>query len=88
MREILLTFPKFSQAKCAVKGVDLDLHFPDTQKELQDRLPTLKARCGSCIHRIECSDFAINNKITDGFWGGYYFGDLLRASTPQETSTT
>lgn len=61
--------PRFREAKCA-KIEDKDFFFPVTQVELEERLPRLEQLCGNCPHRIECHQYAVDNEIIEGFWGG------------------
>jgi hypothetical protein len=65
----LLNTPSFPEAQCA-KEPDLDFFFPNSQVELDQRLPRLQELCGSCIHKTACLSFAIDNHEIDGFWGG------------------
>lgn len=60
--------PSFPDAKC--QDLDPDFMFPDTELQLMDRLPQMIATCQSCVHRIECRDYALDETITEGFWGG------------------
>ena len=62
--------PKFTEAQCA-KIDDKDYFFPDTKHDEAERLPRLKQICGSCIHREECLEYALDKRIVYGFWGGY-----------------
>jgi len=66
--DALFHFPKFPKAKCAGSG---DFFFPDSQVQLEERLPRLIELCGSCIHRADCLDYSIKNEISDGFWAGH-----------------
>ena len=67
--EALNGFPKFQDPNCA--DIDnKDLFFPESQLQLEKRLPRLLELCGSCKHQIECRDYAIKNEIRDGIWGG------------------
>lgn len=66
--DALFNFPKFPEAKCAGTR---DFFFPDSQVQLEERLPRLLELCGSCIHRADCLDYSIENEIPDGFWAGY-----------------
>lgn len=63
-----VNFPNFPQAQCA--QVDPDFFFPDSKREYQARLPLLQSICNQCPHKSECAEFAIDEDITDGFWGG------------------
>jgi hypothetical protein len=67
--QALLNAPSFPEAKC-MDEPDLDFFFPDSKVELSQRLPRLQELCGSCIHKTACLTFAINNRETEGFWGG------------------
>lgn len=67
--EALLDFPKFKEPKCA-DVEDKDLFFPESNLQLEQRLPRLQSLCGSCIHQAECQAYAIRHEIRDGIWGG------------------
>ena len=62
--------PKFTEALCA-KVEDKNYFFPDTKHDEAERLPRLRQICGSCIHREECLEYALDKRIVYGFWGGY-----------------
>jgi len=64
-----IAFPNFPEAKCT--SGDPDYFFPVGDKQLKERLPELQAICDQCPHKKDCADFAINNNITDGVWGGF-----------------
>ena len=68
--DIFSDSPKFREAQCA-KVDDKDYFFPDTKHDEAERLPQLKQICGSCIHREECLEYALDKRIVYGFWGGY-----------------
>jgi WhiB family redox-sensing transcriptional regulator len=68
--DIFSDSPKFTEAKCAQID-DKDFFFPDSKHDEAERLPELKQICGSCIHREECLDYALDKRIVYGFWGGY-----------------
>lgn len=67
--EVLLDFPKFKSPNCQDLE-DKDLFFPDSNLQLEQRLPRLLELCGSCIHEAECRAYAIKHQIRDGIWGG------------------
>lgn len=67
--EVLLDFPKLREPKCADLE-DKDLFFPESNLQLEQRLPRLLSLCGSCIHQAECQAYAIKHEIRDGVWGG------------------
>lgn len=69
--------PKFESANCASIG-DPDIFFPETKKEQIENLPFIRRICGSCIHRQECLDFAIEHYISDGIWGGLTERERIR----------
>ena len=68
MIDSAISFPKFSEAKCA-KG-DPDYFFPTSKEEQAERLENLQSICSSCIHQSDCAEFALNENIQHGFWGG------------------
>jgi WhiB family redox-sensing transcriptional regulator len=68
--DIFSDSPKFTEAKCAQID-DKDYFFPDNKRDEAERLPLLRQICGSCIHREECLEYALDKRIVYGFWGGY-----------------
>jgi len=68
--DIFSDSPKFTEAKCA-QIEDKDYFFPDNKRDEAERLPQLQQICGSCIHRKECLEYALDKRIVYGFWGGY-----------------
>ena len=61
--------PSFPEAKCAEID-DKDFFFPKQGKKEAERLPQLRTLCGQCVHERECLNFALDQQIADGFWGG------------------
>lgn len=64
-----ISFPKFPFAQCVGLG-NQDFFFPNSQVELEQRLPTYKELCGRCIHQSECLTYALDNEIFEGIWAG------------------
>ena len=63
------TSPRFPNARC--KDIaDPDIFFPDSKEELFDSLPVLRRICGACEHKVECAEYAIDEEIDYGIWGG------------------
>lgn len=54
--------------KAACKGLDFHLFFPSTGKSAQ--VPAAKAVCRRCPVRKKCLDWANENEIHYGIWGG------------------
>jgi len=67
--ESLQNSPRFSNALCA-KLHDKDYFFPTGKVQEAERLPNLQAICSVCLHREECAEYAIKEKIEFGIWGG------------------
>jgi hypothetical protein len=67
--ESLQNSPKFPNALCA-KLEDKNYFFPDGKVQEAERLPDLQAICSVCLHREECAEYAIKEKIPFGIWGG------------------
>lgn len=68
--------PKWmSRAACV--GADPDLFFPITGYQGVVTAKQAKEYCAGCQVRQPCLREALDNKITDGIWGGY---------TPKERS--
>ena len=52
--------------RAACKGADLDAFFPR-----HGHIPTeVKELCATCPVKQNCLDFAVKNRIVDGYWGG------------------
>ena len=68
--------PDFPEAICATIN-DKDFFFPKSGKQEAERLPQLRAICGTCIHEKECLEYATERQMDYGFWGG---------KTPRERS--
>jgi len=64
----VVDFPRFPFAKCT--GEIADFFFPESKAELKESLPMLQSICKSCAHEKECLQYALDNEITHGFWGG------------------
>ena len=62
--------PKLPQAKCR----DIDnpnLFFPESRAEERKSLQAIRAMCDGCIERKECLDYALDQEIPYGIWGGF-----------------
>lgn len=70
--EFLSDSPKFPNALCANLD-DKNYFFPVGRVAEAERLPSLQAICSSCLHRKECAEYAIKEKIPYGIWGGTTF---------------
>ena len=47
-------------------GMDPDLFFPSVSAEI----PAAKAICADCPVQSECLEYALENRIAHGIWGG------------------
>lgn len=65
-----LSIPRFSKAKCHSPEIDPDFFFPESRLVMSERELKLAAICNSCIHKLDCLVFAVNNNETEGYWGG------------------
>lgn len=66
----------------ACRGVDLDLFFPDNshgQADYERREAAAKMVCASCIVKLECLEYALDNNIDSGVWGGFSERERRRA---------
>lgn len=61
--------PSFPEAVCSTLE-DKNFFFPKEGKQEAERLPRLRALCGQCVHRKECLDYALDEEVRWGFWGG------------------
>lgn len=66
--------PSFPNAKCAQlakQGINPDPIFnPSTRSEVMRNMKQAKELCFSCEHRIECLEWALENREPEGIWGG------------------
>ena len=68
-----LDLPNFPEAQCASSDFDPDTWFPEAVRNIGVRAEdTFIARtlCGICVHQVDCLQFALDNRIGDGIWGG------------------
>lgn len=68
-----LDIPDFPQAKCADTWFDPDTWFPESLRDIEARnsqILVAKSHCNSCVHQVACLQFALDNSIGDGIWGG------------------
>lgn len=56
----------FNDAACAT--TDPDIFFPEIGDSVSG--PNARTICHHCDTRTACLEYAINNRITDGIWGG------------------
>lgn len=67
--DFIASAPDFPEAKCA-DIEDPDIFFEDDVRKMRARAVELREICISCVHRIECMEYAVNERIEFGFWGG------------------
>jgi WhiB family redox-sensing transcriptional regulator len=67
--KIWFALPDFRDGLCATEPLP-DLFFPDTAREERDWAHLYQAICESCHRRVECLDYALENNIEHGVWGG------------------
>ncbi len=51
----------------ACRGMDTDVFFPDRHQSTE----IAKAACMGCSVRVECLEYALDNRIKHGVWGGH-----------------
>jgi hypothetical protein len=78
--------PLFEDAACATIE-NPDLFFPEKKTEEVKNLPALRSICGSCIERKECLEYAIKERIPEGFWGGKTAAERDQMLKEQEQKT-
>ena len=58
-------------AACYSAGGETDLFFPvGTTGPAIEQIANAKAVCQSCIAKLACLEYALQNNIQDGIWGG------------------
>lgn len=71
--QFALDLPKFPEAQCSRSDLLPDTWFPEPLRKIklrQDNTEVAVAICFSCVHRVDCLQFALDNSISDGIWGG------------------
>lgn len=78
MNEFSLFNKDFSWGdEAACKGMPTDMFFPERGNSTTER-KAIKELCGGCKVRQQCLDFAIDNFITYGIWGGMTLNERRR----------
>lgn len=57
------------QARC--KGIDTNLFFPVRGSFSKEVLEEIQVYCSNCPVTEECLNYAIDNNIQSGVWGGF-----------------
>jgi len=68
-----VSFPHFPGARCSSRLVDPDLWFPEAIRNPEQRAKATENAvqiCSSCPYKNQCLQFALDNEIRDGIWGG------------------
>ncbi|NBT79097.1 MAG: WhiB family transcriptional regulator [Betaproteobacteria bacterium] len=68
-----LSLPNFPDAKCASSDFDPDTWFPEALRDTDakdSQIMVAQSHCFSCVHQVDCLQFALDNRIGDGIWGG------------------
>ena len=68
-----LDLPNFPNAKCADTDFDPDVWFPESLRDpdaRESQILVAQSHCFSCVHQVDCLQFALDNSIGDGIWGG------------------
>lgn len=60
---------------CSTIG-DPDYFFPDSPKDIRERLPLAKKICDACPVLAACSMYALNTPGLVGIWAGKYYMGL------------
>lgn len=55
-------------ARC--KGEDVNFWFPEMGGMARHQAEAARNYCASCDVQMECAQYAIDEKIPDGIWGG------------------
>jgi hypothetical protein len=66
----LPTMPHFPEAACA-DIEDTEIFFQTKTKEIEKVIDQVRELCFSCPHQKACVEYAIDEEIEYGIWGGY-----------------
>lgn len=67
--EFFPTLPLLPNAECR-KLENPNLFFPESRWEERNSLQLVRDTCAKCIERKECLEYALNEQIPHGIWGG------------------
>lgn len=62
-------------ARC--RGLDPELFFPHKGENMKNN-PAARALCAECPVREPCLDYAVDNGVRDGTWGGHTAKEIQR----------
>lgn len=71
--QFALELPHFPNAACDTMHVDPETWFPETIRSIPARNALIEqavAICKVCVHNVDCLQYALDNGINDGIWGG------------------
>jgi WhiB family redox-sensing transcriptional regulator len=75
--------PNFPEAAC--KDIaDQEIFFQTKRTSTDQAINEARQICLSCVHRQECSDFAVEEEIEFGMWGGLTAAER-RKITPRKS---
>lgn len=86
LAQFSLALPKFPEAVCSGNLFHPDTWFPESIRNWDQRdaqSAVAKSFCKQCVHRVECLQFAVENGISDGIWGGMLPEERNTAPTTQ-----
>lgn len=63
-------FPRLDNPACHDASIDPDLFFPESAEEYVATREAIRKICGGCPARETCLNFALDNQIPHGVWGG------------------
>lgn len=66
---LLAQLPDLPLAACMFT-TNPDLFFPNTPNPSNKVLRQIADLCSGCEENVRCLEYALNNNIRDGFWGG------------------
>lgn len=72
-RQFALSLPNFPNAACNTMHVDPDTWFSENVRSIPERNQLTEqavAICQVCPHMVECLQYAVDNNINDGIFGG------------------
>lgn len=86
LAQFSLALPKFPNAVCHNNIFHPDTWFPESIRDWEQRdaqAGVAKSFCKKCPHQSECLQFAVENDIRDGIWGGLLPEERDSAPTDQ-----
>lgn len=77
------SMPRFENPACVASGFPADVWFPEPNRNptaKEEQIELASSICRFCVHRSECLQYALDEGISDGVWGGVLVQEVVQLS--------